>query len=171
MFLDIHTKIFIFQIKYEIILFGNEIQNTYSVAKLTAIDEIKEKINSNDYQIQDIPLLLKALEEIIESESDIKKQLADISSLKILITIQGVINVYMEIKNGKFTSGEKKISNPDITISMGEDIAKQIVGGDEDTATAYINKKITVSGDISKAISLRPVLEQAAEILGLDIAG
>lgn len=138
---------------------------------MTAIDEIKEKINSNDYQIQDIPLLLKALEEIIESESDIKKQLADISSLKILITIQGVINVYMEIKNGKFTSGEKKISNPDITISMGEDIAKQIVGGDEDTATAYINKKITVSGDISKAISLRPVLEQAAEILGLDIAG
>ena len=54
---------------------------------------------------------------------------------------------------------------------MGEDIAKQIVSGDEDTATAYINKKITVTGNISKAISLRPVLEQAAEILGLDIAG
>ena len=138
---------------------------------MTAVDEIKEKINSNDYQIQDIPLLLSALEEIIKSEEDIQKELADLPPLKVLISITGIINVYIEIKDGKLSSGEKKISNPDITISMGEDIAKQIVNGDEDTATAYINKKITVTGDISKAISLRPVLEQAAEILGLDIAG
>ena len=82
-----------------------------------------------------------------------------------------MINVFLEVKEGKFTSGEKKIQNPDITISMGEEIAKKIVSGDEDAATAYINKKITITGDLSKAISLRSVLEQAAEILGLDIAG
>ncbi|MHA1784957.1 MAG: SCP2 sterol-binding domain-containing protein [Candidatus Helarchaeota archaeon] len=138
---------------------------------MTAVTEIKEKINSNDYQIQDIPLLLKALEEIVESENDIQKILQDVPSVKILISIKGVINVFLEVKEGKFTSGEKKIQNPDITISMGEEIAKKIVSGDEDAATAYINKKITITGDLSKAISLRSVLEQAAEILGLDIAG
>ena len=137
-----------------------------------ALEEVKNKINNDDYQIQDIPLLLKALEEIIDSEdNEIKNDLKGIPPVRVLISIKGVINVFFEVKDGKFTSGEKKISNPDITIAMDEDIAKKIVAGDEDTASAYINKKIKISGDLSKAITIRSVLEQAAEVLGLDIAG
>ena len=60
---------------------------TTSVIRLTAVDKIKEKINNNDYQIQDIPLLLNALEEIIKSEEDIKKQLDIVPPLKLLIPL------------------------------------------------------------------------------------
>ena len=138
---------------------------------LTAVDEIKEKINSNDYQIQDIPILLKALEEIIETEDEIKKELTSILPVKILRSVKGEINGNLQVTNGKFSSGEEKIANPDITITIDEDIAKSIVDGEEDTASAYINKKFKIIGELGKAISLRSVLEQAAEVLGLDIAG
>ena len=136
-----------------------------------ALEEVKNKINSDNYEIQDIPILLKALEEIIDSDDEIKGDLKGIPPVRVLISIKGVINVFFEVKDGKFASGEKKIANPDITIAMDEDVAKKIVSGDEDTASAYINKKIAITGDLSKAISIRSVLEQAAEVLGLDIAG
>ena len=133
------------------------------------IEQIKAKIKNKEYELNDIPLLLKAIEEITNSNEDLIKELKDQENLIIQLTIEGALAVYLEIRDGKFLAGDGTHENPTVSISMSEKIARGLMSGELDTATSYTQGDIQITGKMAKAIAIRSILEIVGENLGLDI--
>lgn len=134
-----------------------------------AADEIKTKIKNKQYSLKDIPLLMKAIEEISNSKEDLIKELKDQNDLVIQLEIEDVLASYLELSKGRIKAGEGKHEKPTVTIQMSEKIALGLMSGELDTATSYTAGDIKITGEMAKAIAIRSILEIVGENLGLDI--
>jgi len=134
-----------------------------------AVDQIKEKIKNKDYQLKDIPLLMKAIEEIANSNEELTNELKEQDDIVIQLDVKDVLSSYLEIKAGKLTAGEGMHEQPTVTIRLSEQVAQNLMSGELDTATAYTSGDIEITGEMAKALAIRSILEIVGENLGLDI--
>ena len=139
--------------------------------KIGAVDDIKKKLADKAYTLEDLPLFMKAIEEVAATNEDLQDELEDQDDVIIMMEVPGRIAGYMEIKDGKLTAGEGKHPDPTVTIQMNEDVAAGLLTGEVDTASAYMAGDIKIVGEMAKAMALRSILEIVGEELGLEMGG
>ena len=136
-----------------------------------AVDEIKQLIESKSFDPKNLPLFLKAVEEVAGSNEDLQEELEDQEDVVIQMEVPGMVAAYMEIKDGKLVAAEGAHASPTVTIQMNEDVASGLLTGEIDTASAYMAGDIKIVGEMAKAMALRSILEIVGEELGLEMGG
>ena len=136
-----------------------------------AVDEIKKLIETKAFDPKNLPLFLKAVEEVAASNEDLQDELEDQDDVVIMMEVPGMVAAYMEIKDGKLTAGEGAHDSPTVTVQMNEEIAGGLLTGEVDTASAYMAGDIKIVGEMAKAMALRSILEIVGEELGLEMGG
>ena len=136
-----------------------------------AIDEIKQLIESKEFDPKKLPVFLKAVEEVAATNEDLQDELEDQDDVTIVMEVPGLVSAYMEIKDGKLTAGEGKPDDATVTVQMNEEIATGLLTGEVDTASAYMAGDIKIVGEMAKAMALRSILEIVGEELGLEMGG
>lgn len=134
-----------------------------------AIDDIKAKIESRSFDAADLPLFLQALEEIATTSEDLQDELEDTEDVSIQFSVPGVVQAYIEIKDGKLTAKEGTKDDADVTLEMTEEVGKNLFTGETDAASAYMAGDLKIIGEMAKAMKLRSLIEIAGEELGLEM--
>lgn len=134
-----------------------------------AMDEIKSKIESRSFDASDLPLFLQALEEIATTSEDLQDELEDTEDVTIQFSVPGVVQAYIEIKDGKLTASEGTKDDADVTLEMTEEVGKNLFTGETDAASAYMAGDLKIIGEMAKAMKLRSLIEIAGEELGLEM--
>lgn len=134
-----------------------------------AIDEIKKKVEAREFDATDLPLFLKALEEIAGSNEDLIDELADTEDVSIQFNVPGVVQSYIQIKDGKLSAKEGMIEDADVTLEMTEEVGKNLFTGEADAASAYMAGDLKIVGEMAKAMKLRSLIEIAGEEFGFEL--
>ncbi len=134
-----------------------------------AVDEIKKKIESKEYGLEDMPLFLKAVEEVAKTNEDLQDELEDQDDVIIVMEVPGMIAGYLEIKDGKLKAGEGTRDDATVTVQLAEEIAAGLLTGEVDVASAYMAGDIKIVGEMAKAMALRSILEIVGEELGIEM--
>jgi putative sterol carrier protein len=134
-----------------------------------AVDEVKKKVESKEFDASDLPTFLKALEEISESNEDLKDELEDTEDVVIQFNVPGVVQAYIEIKDGKLKASKGTKDDADVTLEMTEEVGKNLFTGETDAASAYMAGDLKIIGEMAKAMKLRSLIEIAGEEFGFEI--
>ncbi|MHA1651622.1 MAG: SCP2 sterol-binding domain-containing protein [Candidatus Helarchaeota archaeon] len=134
-----------------------------------AIDEVKKKVEAKEFDAKDLPLFLEALEEIAQTSEDLQDELEDTEDVVIQFNVPGVVQAYIEIKDGKLTAKEGVRDDADVTLEMTEEVGKNLFTGETDAASAYMAGDLKIIGEMAKAMKLRSLIEIAGEELGFEI--
>jgi putative sterol carrier protein len=137
--------------------------------KVNAVEEVKKKVASKDFQAKDLPLFLQALEEFSATNEDLKDELEDTEDVTIQFNVPGVVQAYIEIKGGKLTAKQGTKADADVTLEMTEEVGKNLFTGETDAASAYMAGDLKIIGEMAKAMKLRSLIEIAGESLGFSI--
>jgi putative sterol carrier protein len=136
---------------------------------MSAVEEVKAKIAAKEYDPKDLPLFMKALQEIAETSDELKEELSSWEDTTIVLKVPGITSAYLKVTGGKLEVGEGELENPDLTIEMTEEVARGIASQEVDMASAYMAGDIKLEGDISIGMKLRPLMEIVGEKLGVPI--
>ncbi|NVM31130.1 MAG: SCP2 sterol-binding domain-containing protein [Candidatus Helarchaeota archaeon] len=134
-----------------------------------AVDDVKAKVEAKEFDAKDLPIFLAALEEIAQSNEDLIDELEDTEDVTIQFKVPGVVEAYLEIKDGKLTAKEGAIDEPDVTLEMTEEVGKNLFTGETDAASAYMAGDLRIIGEMAKAMKLRSLIEIAGEEFGFEI--
>ncbi|MHA1130373.1 MAG: SCP2 sterol-binding domain-containing protein [Candidatus Helarchaeota archaeon] len=134
-----------------------------------AIDDVKAKVESKEFDAKDLPLFLAALEEIAKTSEDLIDELEDTEDVTIQFNVPGVVQAFIEIKDGKLTAKEGTKDDADVTLEMTEEVGKNLFTGETDAASAYMAGDLKIIGEMAKAMKLRSLIEIAGEELGFEI--
>ena len=134
-----------------------------------AVDDVKAKVESKEFDAADLPLFLAALEEIAGTNEDLIDELEDTEDVTIQFNVPGVIAAYIEIKDGKLKAAEGNIDDPDVTLEMTEEVGRNLFTGETDAASAYMAGDLKIIGEMAKAMKLRSLIEIAGEEFGFEI--
>ena len=136
-----------------------------------AVDEIKKKIESKEYALEDLPLFLKAIEEVAQSNEDLQDEIEDQDDVIIAMEVPGKVAGYLKIADGKLSAGEGVPGDATVTVQLAEEVATGLLTGEVDVASAYMAGDIKIVGEMAKAMALRSMLEIVGEELGLEMGG
>ncbi|MHA1382532.1 MAG: SCP2 sterol-binding domain-containing protein [Candidatus Helarchaeota archaeon] len=136
-----------------------------------AVEEVKKKIEEKSLTLEDVPLFLKAAQEIAETNEDLQDELEDQDDVVIVMEVPGKVSAYLEIKDGKLTAAEGTPADATVTIQLAEDIAAGLLTGEVDVASAYMAGDVKIVGEMAKAMALRSILEIVGEELGVEMGG
>ncbi|MHA1265000.1 MAG: SCP2 sterol-binding domain-containing protein [Candidatus Helarchaeota archaeon] len=134
-----------------------------------AVEDAKKKLEAKEFEAKDLPLFLAALEEIAETNEDLKDELEDTEDTTIQFNVPGVIQAYIIIKDGKLTAKEGTIDDADVTLEMTEEVGKNLFTGETDAASAYMAGDLKIIGEMAKAMKLRSLIEIAGEEFGIEM--
>ena len=134
-----------------------------------AVDDVKKKVESKEFDASDLPLFLQALEEISDSNEDLKDELEDTEDVVIQFNVPGVVQAFIEIKDGKLKAATGTKDDADVTLEMTEEVGKNLFTGETDAASAYMAGDLKIIGEMAKAMKLRSLIEIAGEEFGFEI--
>ncbi len=132
-----------------------------------AVDEIKQMIAAKSFDPKKFPVFIQAMQEIAGRNADLQNELKNIENTAINFTIPGVVNGFMKIENGQLTGGEGQVADAPLTIEIAEQVAKGMVTGESDIASAYMAGDVKLIGDMAEAMKLRPIIEIVNQELGI----
>ena len=134
-----------------------------------AVDDVKAKLEAKDFEAKDLPMFLKALEEIALTNEDLIDELEDTEDTTIQFNVPGAIEAYIVIADGKLTAGEGVKEDADVTLEMTEEVGKNLFTGETDAASAYMAGDLKIIGEMAKAMKLRSLIEIAGEEFGIEM--
>ncbi|MBI4361846.1 MAG: SCP2 sterol-binding domain-containing protein [Euryarchaeota archaeon] len=136
-----------------------------------AVDQIKQMIASKTFDPKQFPLFIQAMQEVSEHNNELKEELANIENTSINFSIPGVVDGFLKIEGGKLTGGAGKIDDAPLTIEIAEEVARGMVTGETDVASAYMAGDVKLIGDMAEAMKLRPIFEIVNAELGIQTGG
>ncbi len=134
-----------------------------------AVDDVKAKLESKDFDAKDLPMFLKALEEIATTNEDLVDELEDTEDTTIQFNVPGAVEAYIVIADGKLSAGEGVKDDADVTLEMTEEVGKNLFTGETDAASAYMAGDLKIIGEMAKAMKLRSLIEIAGEEFGIEM--
>lgn len=140
-------------------------------ASLAELATAEPSVVTKQFDPKDFPLFLKAIEEISATSGELQEELSGMEETAINFVITGIIAGHIRVEGGRLTGGEGVLDDADLTIEMTEEVAKGMVTGETDVASAYMAGNIKLEGDMAQAMKLRPILEVVTESIGLEKAG
>lgn len=132
-----------------------------------AVDQIKQMIAAKNFDPKQFPLFIQAMQEISMTNKDLQQELSNVENTAINFTIPNVVNGFLKIEGGKLTGGEGQIPDAPLTIEIAEAVARGMVTGESDIASAYMAGDVKLIGDMAEAMKLRPIFEIVNQELGI----
>lgn len=132
-----------------------------------AVDQIKQMIAAKSFDPKQFPLFIQAMQEISTTNTDLQQELSNVENTSINFTIPNVVNGFLKIEGGKLTGGEGQIPDAPLTIEIAESVARGMVTGESDIASAYMAGDVKLIGDMAEAMKLRPIFEIVNQELGI----
>ncbi|TFG21006.1 MAG: hypothetical protein EU530_01570 [Promethearchaeota archaeon] len=125
---------------------------------------MKIKMKRGSFTNYDIPEYLDMLVQICNEDAKIHKKN---KKTKVLfqISVGDDKDYYIHIDNGKFSAGEKKVNDPNVTVWMDPSIASGIFAGTVNAATAYMTKELKFEGSMMLGMKFKTVTDTVAKIL------
>ena len=125
---------------------------------------IKIKIKRRTFTNDDIPSYLDLLTKICNENEKIQKKNKK-TNLLFQISIGNDKHYYIRIENGKFSTGENKVENPNVTICMDPSIASGVFAGTVNAASAYIAKELKFEGSMMLGLKFRTITDTVTKEL------
>jgi hypothetical protein len=128
----------------------------------SALDKYINMIEEKSFDLTKLPLFLKAVEELAASDLDLQSELEIQDNSVIFIEFPGAQDAptgYIEIKDGKLTTGLDKPSNLTITVQINPEIAIEFLIGEIDMGALYMAGDMRIIGNFENAMILRSILE------------
>ncbi|MEM3085583.1 MAG: SCP2 sterol-binding domain-containing protein [Halobacteria archaeon] len=132
-----------------------------------AVDQIKQMIAAKNFDPKQFPLFIQAMQEISQRNTDLQQELSNVENTSINFTIPNVVNGFLKIEGGKLTGGEGNVADAPLTIEIAEHVAKGMITGESDIASAYMAGDVKLIGDMAEAMKLRPIFEIVNQELGI----
>ena len=130
------------------------------------VEIIREKVSSGEFDIQDFSTYLKAIQELAAGDSEIQQVLTKSPNFIIQFSIFGVIDVYIEIKDGKMKVEDGSVENPNIKFEMTDMVGSGIIKNEIDPVSAYLSGDFKINGDMALAMKLKPFIKKYNASLG-----
>lgn len=129
---------------------------------------IIHKVNTSTFEIEDIPSYMQVLVEICNSNESIQKK-SKKSNLKFQFRIVPGSSYWINIANGKFTTGDGEMNSPDVIIEMNKNIAAGIFTGEVNAASAYMSKQIKFIGPLRHGMKFQQWTNAVKKELGFEV--
>jgi alkyl sulfatase BDS1-like metallo-beta-lactamase superfamily hydrolase len=133
-------------------------------------DEFLAKANSGQLQGRDILLLLDVMQELAETNDDVKELLNDLKEENEPITINFIVDQYrgcLSIVNGVFTAKRGLLDKALVTIHTDEPTARGILTRKIGIMNAYKGGKLKAEGSLMKLTSLAILLNILGDEIGV----
>lgn len=131
-------------------------------------DEVIHKVNTSTFEIEDMPKYLQVLVEICNSNESIQKK-SKKSNLKFQFRVVPGPSYWINITNGKFTTGDGEMDKPDVIIEMNKNIAAGIFTGEVNAASAYMSKQLKFIGPLRHGMKFQQWTNAVKKELGFEI--
>lgn len=128
---------------------------------------IVSKIRSGTFEIEDIPEYLEVLVEICNENKKIQSK-SKKSKLNFQFKIVPGPGFWININNGKFSTGEGILETNDVLIEMDKSIAAGIFTGEVNAASAYMSKQIKFIGPLRHGMKFQAWTNTVKKELGLE---
>nr|MDO8112708.1 SCP2 sterol-binding domain-containing protein [Candidatus Sigynarchaeota archaeon] len=136
------------------------------------VQNLKNKIAKGTLKGKDLPSVLDAIVEIVNTNKDSKELLADMAEegdkVRINFLIPNVGDRCLAIEDGKAKHLPSKHKDPTVSITTDADTAVGILSGKVEAIAAYGEKKIKLEGNLAKAAALILILQVVADVLGIE---
>lgn len=137
-------------------------------------ETIKKKIADDTLSGDDLPAVLDAIVEIVQSNEDTKELLQDMAeeeeNVWINFEVEGIGTHCLQIVNGKIEHIDHPCEKPTATITSDKDTMVALIAGKVEPAAVVSEGRLGLKGDLAKAMSLVLILNVVADELGVDVA-
>jgi hypothetical protein len=106
-----------------------------------AMDKFRKKLESKEIEDKDLPLFLAVLKEVARTNEDLQDELEDAEDMVVQFIVHGVVQVYIEIKGGKFSVKEGIKDGAGIILELTEVECKGIITGETDIVSLILYGK------------------------------
>lgn len=139
---------------------------------MDVVKKIKENIADGTLKGKDLPAVLDAIVEIINTNKDTKELLQDMAEegddLYINFIIPSIGDQCLSIAKGVASHLREKYDSPTVTITTDADTAVGILSGKVEAMAMYSAQKLKLEGNIAKAAALILVLQVVADEFGIE---
>ncbi|MEX2680040.1 MAG: alkyl sulfatase C-terminal domain-containing protein [Candidatus Sigynarchaeota archaeon] len=139
---------------------------------MDVVQKIKQQIAAGTLEGKDLPAVLDAIVEIVNTNKDTKELIQDMAEegddLYINFIIPAVGDRCLSIEKGVASHLPTKHGNPTVTITTDADTAVAILSGKAEAMAMYSAKKLSLEGNIAKAAALILVLQVVADEFGIE---
>ena len=140
---------------------------------MSAVAELKGKIEKKTVSGSDLLLLLSAIQEISIENDDIQELLADMKEegevihLNMTITDLNNLTGSISIVEGKITAKKGRSEPSTLDLSITEEAAKKILKAELTIGQAYTSGLLKAKGNYTKILGLAIILEGISEKLNI----
>jgi alkyl sulfatase BDS1-like metallo-beta-lactamase superfamily hydrolase len=129
---------------------------------------IEQKRRDGGFTGQDVYLILTAIKETAENNSEVQELIADIEeeglNIRINISLPDTDrHAGIWIENGKIQWQKGLIANPTLSVSFSEQIARDALMGKSSFQRAYREGQIQITGSLSRGAALVMILNICAD--------
>lgn len=131
-----------------------------------AVDIIRKKNSSGDFDIHDFETYLRAIKELASQDPDIEDILQEIPDFTIQFSIYGITDIYFQVNNNQIIIENGVAENAEIKFEMTDVVGSGIIKNEIDPVSAYLSGDFKITGETALAMKLKPFIEKYKQDLG-----
>jgi putative sterol carrier protein len=125
-------------------------------------EELNEKIQEGEFDAADIPAYLTLFCEMGNEIEDLQDEVEDWNR-RINLVLEGLGTYWITVEDGRFTTGEGAIVNPNLVLTLDAQEGAMVFSGDKDAKAAYMSGALKVEGDLPDAVKMQTLIEIVVE--------
>jgi len=123
---------------------------------------LNEKIQQCEFDVVDIPSYFTFFCELGNEVEDLQEEVEGWNR-RLQFVLDGLGIYWMTVEDGRFTTGEGILEDPDLVLNMSAVDAAQIFAGDKEATAAYMSGALKVEGDLPDAAKMLTLIETVIE--------
>ena len=127
-------------------------------------EAIMDKIESGSFGISDLEDYLELFLGVSNESEDVQEEVEGWNR-KLFIKLSDTDNFWLQIADGKFTSGKGDADDGDVTLEMTGETAAGVFTGEIDATSAYMSGELKIIGPLPDAVKFRTLTELVREEL------
>ena len=127
-------------------------------------EAIMDKIESGSFGIDDLEDYLELFLGVSNESEDVQEEVEGWNR-KLFINLSDTNNFWLQISDGKFTSGKGDVTDSDVTLEMTGETAAGVFTGEIDATSAYMSGELKIVGPLPDAVKFRTLTELVREEL------
>jgi len=125
-------------------------------------ERMLEKIEDGSFGAEDLEDYLKLFMQVANESEDIAEEVEGWDRT-FLVKLEDGDNFWLQVEEGKFSSGKAEVDSPDITLEMNSENAAGIFCGEIDATSAYMSGDLKIIGPLPDAVKFRTLTELVRE--------
>ncbi len=125
-------------------------------------ETINDKIQEGEFDAADIPGYFQLFCEMGNEVEDLQEEVEGWNR-RINIVMKGLGTYWIDIEDGRFTTGEGTIEDPNLVLTLDAVEAAQVFSGDKDAKAAYMSGALKIVGELPDAVKMQSLIEIVIE--------